>query len=58
MSRYRKEIDMITKALDLNKNEPMSYEELRKVLFHVKDNVFLNVLSDMFAEGLLTSVNE
>ena len=54
MSRYRKEIDMITKALDLNKNEPMSYEELRKVLFHVKDNVFLNVLSDMFAEGLLT----
>lgn len=55
MSRYRKEIDMITKVLDLNKNEPMTYEELRKVLFNVRDNVFLNILSDMFAEGSLIS---
>ena len=55
MSRYRKEIDMITKSLDLNKNEPMTYEELRKVLFNVRDNVFLNILSDMFAEGSLVS---
>ena len=55
MSRYRKEIDIITKALDLNKNEPMTYEELRKVLFNVRDNVFLNILSDMFAEGSLVS---
>ena len=46
---------MITKALDLNKNEPMTYEELRKVLFNVRDNVFLNILSDMFAEGSLVS---
>lgn len=46
---------MITKALDLNKNGPMTYEELRKVLFNVRDNVFLNILSDMFAEGSLVS---
>ena len=46
---------MITKSLDLNKNEPMTYEELRKVLFNVRDNVFLNILSDMFAEGSLVS---
>ena len=58
MSRYRKEIDMITKALDLNKNEPMTYEELRKVCFHVRDNVFPNVLSDMFVEGLLVGCGE
>lgn len=57
MSRYRKEIDMLTKALDLNGNNPMSYEDLRKVLFNVKDNVFLNILSDMFAEGSLTATN-
>ena len=57
MSRYKKEIDILTKALDLNRNNPMSYEDLRKVLFHVKDNVFLNILSDMFAEGLLTATD-
>ena len=58
MSRYRKEINIITKTLDSNKNEPMEYEELRNVLFNVKDNVFLNILSDMFAEGLLISCGE
>lgn len=55
MSKYRKEINIIIKELDLNKNKPMSYEELRSVLFNVKDNIFLTILSDMFIEGLLIS---
>ena len=55
MSRYRKEIDAITKVLDLQQNKPMTYDELRKALFYIKENTFLMVLSDMFAEGLLVS---
>lgn len=58
MSRYSKEYEMVTKALDLQNNEPMSYQELRKVLFHVKENVFLNILSDMMLEERLISQND
>lgn len=57
MSKYTKEINMITKALDLNNNKPMTYSELRNVLFHLRDNVFLLVLSDMFYEGLIVEEN-
>lgn len=58
MPRFVKEKERITKALDLNKNNPMSYEELRSALFNVKENVLLNVLSDMFVEGLIVSDGE
>lgn len=58
MNRYKREIDIITKALDLNGNNFMSYDELRNVLFNVRENVFLNILSDMLSEGLLISKNE
>ena len=58
MSRYSKEFEMITKALDLQNNKPMSYSELRKVLFHMKENVFLNVIADMMLEERLISQND